>query len=81
MSPTNPATALASMIVLALTRPASLQHRRRAARYVAAAYALASVGLTILLSSLSWALLVAGASAIAAAMAWWLLRPEVSDPA
>lgn len=68
---------LAFIVVLALTRPASLALRRRAARGVALAYAVIAAGLAALMSSTWWGLLGGLASAIAAALAWWLLgRPD-----
>ena len=68
---------LAFIVVLALTRPASLALRRRAARAVALAYAVIAAGLAALLSSTWWGLLGGIAAAIAAALAWWLLgRPD-----
>ncbi len=68
---------LAFIVVLALTRPASLALRRRVARVVAVAYAVIAAGLAVLLSSTWWGLLGGIASAIAAALAWWLLgRPD-----
>lgn len=68
---------LAFIVVLALTRPASLAVRRKAASVVAIAYALIAAGLAALLSSTWWGLLGGIASAVAAALAWWLLgRPE-----
>ena len=73
---------LAFIVVLALTRPASLAVRRRATRIVALAYAVIAAGLAALLSSTWWGLLGGIASAIAAVIAWWLLgRPEApTDP-
>lgn len=68
---------LAFIVVLALTRPASLALRRRAARIVALAYAVIAAGLAALLTSTWWGLLGGIASAIAAALAWWMLgRPD-----
>ncbi len=68
---------LAFIVVLALTRPASLAVRRRAARAVAVAYALVAAGLAVLLAGTWWGLLGGVASALAAALAWWLLgRPD-----
>lgn len=68
---------LAFIVVLALTRPASLAVRRRAARAVAIAYALIAAGLAVLLAGTWWGLLGGLASALAAALAWWLLgRPD-----
>ena len=68
---------LAFIVVLALTRPASLALRRKAARAVAMAYALIAAALAALLSSTWWGLLGGIAAAIAAALAWWLLgRPN-----
>jgi hypothetical protein len=69
---------LAFIVVLALTRPASLVLRRRGARVVAVAYAVIGAGLAILLSSTWWGLLGGIASAGAAALAWWLLGRQ--DP-
>ena len=68
---------LAFIVVLALTRPASLALRRRAARAVALAYVVIAAGLAALLSSTWWGLLGGLVAAIAAALAWWLLgRPD-----
>jgi len=68
---------LAFIVVLALTRPASLAVRRRATRFVAAAYAAVGVGLAVLLSGTWWGLLGGIGSTAAAALSWWLLgRPE-----
>jgi len=68
---------LAFIVVLALTRPASLALRRRAARIVAAAYFLIAGALALLLSGTWWGLLGGIGSAVAAALSWWLLgRPE-----
>lgn len=76
---------LAFIVVLALTRPASLALRHRAARIVALAYAVIAAGLAALLTSTWWGLLGGIASAIAAALAWWLLgrpdSPGVTGPA
>jgi hypothetical protein len=73
---------LAFIVVLALTRPASLAVRRRAARMVAVAYVVTAAGLAALLSSTWWGLLGGIASAIAAALAWWLLgRPDPASVA
>lgn len=71
---------LAFIVVLALTRPASLALRRRAARVVAVAYAVIGAGLAVLLSSTWWGLLGGIASAGAAALAWWLLGREDPQP-
>lgn len=68
---------LAFIVVLALTRPASLALRRKAARVVALAYAVVAAGLAALMSSTWWGLLGGIASAVAAALAWWMLgRPD-----
>ena len=68
---------LAFIVILALTRPASLAVRRKAARVVAIAYALIAVGLAALLWSTWWGLMGGIASAVAATLAWWLLgRPD-----
>ena len=68
---------LAFIVVLALTRPASLALRRRAARIVAAAYFLVAGALALLLSGTWWGLLGGIGSAVAAALSSWLLgRPE-----
>jgi hypothetical protein len=68
---------LAFIVVLALTRPASLAHRQTAARVVAICYAVVGAGLALLLSSTWWGLIGGLASGIAAALAWWLLgRPD-----
>lgn len=76
---------LAFIVVLALTRPASLAVRRTAARVVAIAYAVIAAALAALLSSTWWGLLGGLASAVAAALAWWLLgrpdAPTTSPPA
>lgn len=73
---------LAFIVVLALTRPASLAVRRRAARTVAVAYIVIAAGLAALLWSTWWGLLGGIAAAIAAALAWWLLgRPGASTKA
>jgi len=70
---------LAFIVVLALTRPASLAVRRRATRIVALAYAVIAAGMAALLWSTSWGLLGGIAAAIAAALAWWLLgRPDAT---
>ena len=66
--------ALAFIVVLALTRPASMVHRRRAARAVALAYVVVSMLLAVLLVGTWWGLLLALGSAGAAALAWWMLR-------
>ena len=71
---------LAFIVVLALTRPASLALRRRAARVVAVAYAVIGAGLAVLLSSTWWGLLGGIASAGAAALAWWLLGRDDPQP-
>ena len=71
--------ALAFIVVLALTRPASLAIRRRAARIVAVVYAVIAVALAALLSSTWWGLLGGLASAGAASLSWWLLGR--ADPA
>lgn len=68
---------LAFIVVLALTRPASLAHRRTTARIVTVCYTIVGAGLALLLSSTWWGLLGGLASGIAAALAWWLLgRPD-----
>ena len=76
----GPIAAIATLgfiVVLALTRPASLAVRRKATRVVAVVYALIAAALAALLSSTWWGLLGGIASAVAAALAWWLLgRPD-----
>jgi hypothetical protein len=68
---------LAFIVVLALTRPASLAHRRTTARIVAVGYAIVGTGLALLLASTWWGLIGGLASGIAAVLAWWLLgRPD-----
>lgn len=68
---------LAFIVVLALTRPASLALRRRTARRVAMAYALIGIATAIALSSTWWGLLGGAACAITASLAWWTLgRPD-----
>lgn len=68
---------LAFIVVLALTRPASLVLRRRAARIVAVAYFFVAGALALLLSGTWWGLLGGIGSAVAASLSWWLLgRPE-----
>lgn len=70
---------LAFIVVLALTRPASLAIRHRAARLVAVAYAAVALGLAALLSGTWWGLLGGIASAAAAGLSWWLLgRPDAA---
>lgn len=64
---------LAFIVVLALTRPVSLALRRRAARVVAVVYAVIGLALAALLHATWWGLLGGIATAIAAALAWWLL--------
>lgn len=66
--------ALAFIVVMVLTRPASLPQRRRAARITAAAYAIVGALLAVLLMGTTWGLLVSAASAVAACGAWMLLR-------
>ena len=65
--------ALAFIVVLALTRPESLVHRRRAARGVAVAYAAIGIGIAIALSGTWWGLLAGTFAAVAAGLAWWFL--------
>jgi hypothetical protein len=68
---------LAFIVVLALTRPASLALRRRAARAVAVAYAILGAALAIALASTWWGLLGGAACTLTAGLAWWMLgRPE-----
>lgn len=67
---------LAFIVVLALTRPASLAQRLRATRVVAIAYVVIGTGLAALLASTWWGLLGGAGAASTAALAWWLLgRP------
>lgn len=72
---------LAFIVVLALTRPVSLAHRRRAARMVAVAYAVIAGGLAALLHSTWWGLLGGIASSAAAVLGWWLLGRPDPEPA
>lgn len=68
---------LAFIVVLALTRPASLAIRRRATRVVAIVYAVLGACLAVVLASTWWGLLGGLAATAAGAMAWWLLgRPD-----
>ena len=68
---------LAFIVVLALTRPASLAVRMRAARIVAVAYAVLGVALAVTLASTWWGLLGGTAAAVSAALAWWMLgKPD-----
>ena len=68
---------LAFIVVLALTRPVSLAHRRRAVRVVTVVYAIIGAGLAAALSTTWWGLFGGLASAIAAVLGWWLLgRPR-----
>ena len=75
---------LAFIVVLALTRPASLAVRLRATRIVAIAYVIIGAALAIALASTWWGLLGGTASAVLAALAWWLLgkpdRGGLADP-
>jgi hypothetical protein len=64
---------LAFIVVLALTRPASLRVRRRAARATAAAYVVIGAGLALVLMGTTWGLLGSAASGMAALAAWALL--------
>lgn len=66
--------ALAFIIVVALTRPASIAQRRRAARVVAIAYAAVGLLLALLLVGTWWGLLGSLGSALAAGLASWMLR-------
>lgn len=66
--------ALAFVVVMVLTRPASLPLRRRAARATSAAYALIGALLAVVLIGTTWGLLVSAASGVAACAAWMLLR-------
>lgn len=73
---------LAFIVVLALTRPVSLAVRLGTARVVAIVYVVVAAGLAIVLASTWWGLLGGIASAIAAALAWWLLgRPDPASVA
>lgn len=67
---------LAFIVVLALTRPASMAmlSRRRTARWVAIAYVFLGVVSALALTALPWALIMGIATAMAAGGAWWLLR-------
>lgn len=71
---------LAFIVVLALTRPASLVIRLRATRIVALAYGAIGVGLAIALASTWWGLLGGLASAVAATGSWWLLGRTTAGP-
>jgi len=73
---------LAFIVVLALTRPASMAmpSRRRTARWVAVAYAVVGVLSALVLMALPWALIMGLGTAMAAGGAWWLLR-EISTQA
>lgn len=71
---------LAFIVVLALTRPASLTLRRRAARRVAIAYAIMGAALAIALVSTWWGVIGGAACAITAGLAWWLLGRSDDDP-
>jgi hypothetical protein len=64
---------LAFIVVLALTRPASLTARRRAARSTAAAYVVIGAALALVLMGTTWGLLGSAASGLAAFAAWALL--------
>lgn len=70
--------ALAFIVVLALTRPASmaLAGRRRAARVVALGYGLAGALMVVAVRSLPWASLICLGVAITALGAWWLMRRD-----
>ena len=72
---------LAFIVVLALTRPASLAQRRRLARMVAVAYVICGGGLAILLAATWWGLLGGAGSAVAAGLSWWLLGRSDESPA
>ncbi len=67
---------LAFIVVLALTRPVSMQMpaRRRAARIVAISYVAVGLVTAIVLSSLPWAVIAGVGAAISSVGAWWLLR-------
>ena len=67
---------LAFIVVLALTRPVSMQmpSRRRAARIAAIAYLAIGILTVIVLLSLPWAVISGLVAVVASAGAWWLLR-------
>jgi hypothetical protein len=64
---------LAFIVVLALTRQATLAQRRRAARVVAVVYAVLGGAIALLLAGTWWGLLGGTTTAIASALAWWFL--------
>ena len=72
---------LAFIVVLALTRPVSMQlpGRRQAARVVAIAYLALAIVASVVLSSLAWAVIAGGGAAISGVGAWWLLREPSSQ--
>ena len=72
---------LAFIVVLALTRPVSMQlpGRRQAARVVAIAYLALAIVASVVLSSLAWAVIAGGGAAISCVGAWWLLREPSSQ--
>ena len=67
---------LAFIVVLALTRPVSMQMpaRRQAARVVAIAYLALAILASVVLSTLAWAVIAGVGAAISSVGAWWLLR-------
>ncbi|MFM7598479.1 MAG: hypothetical protein ACKOFP_01715 [Actinomycetota bacterium] len=69
---------LAFIVVLALTRPASMAmpSRRRAARGVCVAYLVAGLLAGVALMSLAWALIGSLVTAGCSGGAWWMLREQ-----
>jgi len=69
---------LTFIVVLALTRPASMAmpSRRRAARSVCVAYGVAGLMAGVALMSLAWALIGSVVAAGCSAGAWWMLREQ-----
>jgi hypothetical protein len=72
----GPLAAIATLgfiVVLALTRPASLAQRLRTTRIVALVYAVIGILLAVVLRDTWWGLLGGLAAALAAGVAWWFL--------